>query len=53
MSFWGELKRRKVFQVATVYAMTAWLLVQVMVSVCPQCAYRVRIIEGRQWQPAG
>lgn len=33
MSFWGELKRRKVFQVATVYAVTAWLLVQVIVSV--------------------
>jgi serine/threonine-protein kinase len=33
MSFWGELKRRKVFQVATVYAVTAWILVQVIVSI--------------------
>ncbi|MEX2124893.1 MAG: hypothetical protein WD795_13440 [Woeseia sp.] len=33
MSFWSELKRRKVFQVATVYAVTAWILVQVIVSI--------------------
>lgn len=33
MCFFGELKRRKVFKVATVYAVTAWLLVQVIVSV--------------------
>ncbi len=33
MSFWGELKRRRVVQVAAVYAVTAWLLVQVIVSV--------------------
>jgi TolB-like protein len=29
MSFLGELKRRKVFQVAAVYGVTAWLLVQI------------------------
>jgi hypothetical protein len=27
MSFVGEIKRRKVFQVAAVYAVVAWLLV--------------------------
>lgn len=29
-SFWGELKRRKVFRVAAVYAVVAWLIVQVV-----------------------
>jgi len=33
MSFLGEVKRRKVFQVAAVYAVTAWLLVQVVVEI--------------------
>ena len=33
MSLLGELKRRKVFQVAAVYAVVAWLLVQVVTSV--------------------
>ncbi len=33
MSFLGEIKRRKVFQVAAVYAVVAWLLVQVITSV--------------------
>ena len=33
MSFWGELKRRKVVQVAAVYAITAWLLVQIIVAI--------------------
>ena len=33
MSFWGELKRRKVVQVAAVYAVTAWLLIQIVVTV--------------------
>lgn len=32
-SFLGELKRRKVFQVAAVYAVVAWLLVQIVVTV--------------------
>lgn len=32
-SFLGELKRRKVFQVAAVYAVVAWLLVQIVVAV--------------------
>jgi len=30
MSFLGEIKRRKVFQVAAVYAVVAWLLIQVV-----------------------
>ena len=33
MSFLGEIKRRKVFHVAAVYAVVAWLLVQIVVSV--------------------
>ena len=28
MSFLGEIKRRKTFQVAAVYAVVAWLLIQ-------------------------
>ena len=30
MSFLGEIKRRKVFQVAAVYAVVAWLIIQVI-----------------------
>ena len=33
MSFLGETKRRKVFQVAAVYVVVAWLLVQVITSI--------------------
>jgi hypothetical protein len=33
MSFLGEIKRRKVFQVAAVYAVVAWLLVQIVVAI--------------------
>ena len=33
MSLLGEIKRRKVFQVAAVYVVVAWLLVQVITSV--------------------
>ena len=33
MSFLGEIRRRKVFQVAAVYAVVAWLLVQVITSI--------------------
>ncbi|HUF72650.1 MAG TPA: hypothetical protein VMR74_07110 [Gammaproteobacteria bacterium] len=33
MSFLGEIKRRKAFQVAAVYAVVAWLLVQVVVAI--------------------
>ena len=33
MSFMGEMKRRKVFQVAAMYVVVAWLLVQVITSV--------------------
>lgn len=32
-SFWGEIKRRRVFQAVVLYAVTAWLLVQVIVAV--------------------
>lgn len=34
-NLWGELKRRNVVQVATVYAMTAWLVIQFAVAVFP------------------
>lgn len=33
MSFWGQLKRRKMVQVAAVYAVVAWLLVQIVVAI--------------------
>lgn len=33
MSLLGEIKRRKVFQVAAVYAVVAWLLVQIVATV--------------------
>jgi len=33
MSFLGEIRRRKVFQVAAVYAVVSWLLVQVITSI--------------------
>jgi len=33
MSVLGELKRRKVIQVATVYAVVAWLLVQIVTAI--------------------
>ncbi len=33
MSFLGEIKRRKVFQVAAVYAIVAWVLIQIIVSI--------------------
>lgn len=33
MSFFEEIKRRKVFQVAAVYAVVAWLLVQIITAV--------------------
>ena len=33
MSFWGEVRRRKVFQVAVTYAVVSWLLVQVATNV--------------------
>jgi TolB-like protein/Tfp pilus assembly protein PilF len=32
-SFLGEIKRRKVFQVAAVYAVVAWLLVQIVATI--------------------
>lgn len=31
-SFWGEIKRRKVFQAVVLYAVTAWILVQVITA---------------------
>jgi len=33
MSFLGEIKRRKIFQVAAVYAIVAWLLVQIVATI--------------------
>jgi hypothetical protein len=33
MTFLGEIRRRKVFQVATVYAVVAWILIQVVTAV--------------------
>ena len=30
MLFLGEIKRRKVFQVAAIYAFTAWLIIQII-----------------------
>ncbi len=33
MSFVGEIKRRKVFQVAAVYAVVAWVLVQIVATI--------------------
>jgi TolB-like protein/Tfp pilus assembly protein PilF len=33
MSFLGEIKRRKIFQVAAVYAVVAWLLIQIVATV--------------------
>ena len=33
MSFLGEIKRRKVFQVGAVYAVVAWLAIQVITSI--------------------
>ena len=33
--FWHELRRRNVFRVATVYLITAWLVIQIAVSVFP------------------
>ena len=33
MSFLGELRRRKIYQVAAVYAVVAWLLVQIVTAV--------------------
>jgi len=33
MSFLGEIKRRKIFQVAAVYAVVAWLLIQIVATI--------------------
>jgi hypothetical protein len=33
MSFLSEIKRRKMFQVAAVYAVVAWLIVQIIVAI--------------------
>ena len=33
MSFWEEVKRRKVVRVAVVYSIVAWLLVEIAVTV--------------------
>lgn len=34
-SFWGEIKRRKVFQVAVAYAIVGWILAQVAATTFP------------------
>ncbi len=34
-NFWVELKRRSVYQVATVYVVSAWILIQVAVAIFP------------------
>ena len=34
-SFWGEIRRRKVFQVAVAYAIVGWLLAQVAATTFP------------------
>lgn len=36
MKFWQELKRRKVVRVAAVYAVVAWLVIQIAVSTFPR-----------------
>lgn len=33
MSFWAEIRRRKVFQVAAAYAVIAWLLIQIVSTI--------------------
>lgn len=33
MSFLGEFKRRKIIQVAAIYAVEAWLLIQIVATV--------------------
>ena len=33
MSFWQEVKRRKVVRVAVVYSVVAWLVVEIVVTV--------------------
>ena len=35
MSFWAELKRRKVFKAGAAYAVVAWLLIQVTATLLP------------------
>ena len=34
-SFWGELRRRNVFRVAVVYAIVAWLLIEMAATIFP------------------
>ena len=35
LNFWQELRRRKVIRVGIVYAITAWLLVQIAAALFP------------------
>ncbi|MEZ4758883.1 MAG: hypothetical protein R2810_03720 [Flavobacteriales bacterium] len=37
---WNELKRRNVLRVATIYAMAAWIAIQVAVAVFPYLTSR-------------
>ncbi len=39
MSFLGEIKRRKVFHVAVVYAVVAWALVEIVATVDEPLGY--------------
>ncbi len=34
-SFWGEVRRRNVFRVAVVYAIVAWLLIEMTATIFP------------------
>ena len=36
MSFWTEIRRRKMFQVGAAYAIVGWLLIQVAVAIFPK-----------------
>lgn len=39
LQLFEELKRRNVFRVATAYAITGWLLIQIIATIAPQLAF--------------
>jgi len=45
-TFFGELKRRNVYKVATVYAVTAWLLIQTALTLLPSVEAPTWLIPG-------
>jgi hypothetical protein len=45
-TFFGELKRRNVYKVAAVYAVTAWLLVQTALTLLPSVEAPTWLIPG-------